>query len=312
MEGEDPLEQKQNAQKKPYRSVASNALWSFKTMWRDTPAVFASMMAVMPLNIYLAWANVYLPSLAAARVTGEASLAQGALAVGLLLLTMMAAKIGRHYLAVAEDAGLYGYRFHQSEKHARKAMDCFYQVYNRDLRSRAELASQMWNGSCPMTDVPRHCRNLIQNLVCYGLFGTMVSFVSPWLIPLLTLAPAVNWLCARAYQRWEYSHREQWADTDQKLNYVLKKPADFAAAKDIRIYGMAGWFTQVFQDLKKLRAGWDRKDVGRAFLSRIADLAVILLRDRAAYFLLISMTLRGSRGHPGKSACAARLWGNSA
>ena len=190
------------------------------------------------------------------------------------------------------------YRTEKSSQINRKSLTLFYQIYERkeirDLGNRAKKATEMWDGVQPIADLPRRSRNLIDNMLCYLLFGSVISFVSPLLIPILTIAPAVNWFCAKAYRNWEYSHREHWTDIDSKLWYVQEKTADFAAAKDIRIYGMAGWFRQIFRDFSAKRLFWEKKMILRSFLSRIADLFVILLRDGAAYLLLIKMTLEGS------------------
>ena len=116
---------------------------------------------------------------------------------------------------------------------------------------------------------------------------------SPWLVLLLTAAPVVNWLCVRAYQRYEYATREERTDVERRLQYVSGRGADFAAAKDIRIYGMAGWLKEVYQDLSGQSVAWSRRLSLRQFLSRLADLGIALLRDGFAYALLVSMALRG-------------------
>ncbi len=151
----------------------------------------------------------------------------------------------------------------------------------------------MQDGIRPITVMPRTAFEFIENIVCYCLFGSVISFVNPWLLPILTVAPAVNWFCARAYRNWEYNNREKWSDIDKKLWYIQNKPADFSMAKDIRIYGMAGWLKEIYTSLCTERSKWDKKDVWRKFLSRVADLVVISIRDGAAYAMLITMTLQG-------------------
>lgn len=97
----------------------------------------------------------------------------------------------------------------------------------------------MFNGKVNLLKVPQKSMDLLQNALCYGLFGTVISFVSPWLVLFLTAAPLVNWFCVRAYQKYEYETRAERTDVERRLNYVNDRAADFAAAKDIRIYGMA-------------------------------------------------------------------------
>ena len=71
------------------------------------------------------------------------------------------------------------------------------------------------------------------------------------------------------------------------------RAADFAAAKDIRIYGMADWLKQLSKALFDKDVAWQKKLSGRQLLTRLADLGVILLRDGLAYGVLIAMFLRG-------------------
>lgn len=283
--------------KKPYKSLPSNAVWSFRRMLKYAPVSFIMMTLRVPVNIALTYAGIYLPSLVVAQVTGNRTLTEAMTTVGLLMLAMLAGNLLNTVFGRLSGAHLGVYRYRVTSELNRKSLGCFYQTYEskkmRDLRDRAERATQMWDGVQPVTDLPRQTLGFIESVVNYILFGTVISFVSPWLVPILTVAPAVNWVCSRAYQKWEYANRDKMTDTDRKLWYVQTKSSDFAAAKDIRIYSMADWFTEMYRLLSAERAEWDRKTIFRSFLSRIADLVVILLRDGAAYALLISMTLAG-------------------
>lgn len=281
----------------PYRSALSNALWSFHGLLKGAPFLFLLMVLAIPLNVCLSYTEIYLPSLVVAEVTGNAPLEQAALKTGAVILLMLTCHILLNISDCTSQGLLDRYRRQKSREIDRKSLNQFFQEYEkkeiRDLSDRAAHATYLWNGVLPICDVPRRSLKLIENALNYLLFGSVISIVSPLLVPLLTLAPAVNWFCARAYRRWQYSHREMLADIDRKLWYLQEKSSDFKAAKDIRIYGMAGWFREVFSDLSGRRLNWEKKNIRRLFLSRVADLFIILLRDGAAYLLLIRMMLNG-------------------
>lgn len=283
--------------KRPCHSVFDNAIWSFKGLLREAPLAFAAMVLQMLLHIFLAYGAVYLPALVVGVVTGGESLAYGARRMGILLLMMLVADILLLFLHAVSDTSQMIYRKRKTVELNRKSMDCFYQVYekkeNRDLYDRAMWATTQWNGALPVCDLPKRSLKLVENIGCYCLFGSVISFVSPALVPILTVAPLVNWFCARLYRRWEYANRGKWADIDRRLEYVQRMPGDFQAAKDIRVYGLADWFKETFKGLARQRLAWEKRQTGREFLSRIADLVVILFRDGAAYALLIHMTLSG-------------------
>lgn len=283
---------------KPCYSAASNAIWSFQGMLKDAPWFFLLMILEIPLNVCLSYTEIYLPSLVVAEITNHVSLEQAAFKTGAVILIMLVCHVLQNLSEYTSEGCLTAYRFQKGMEIDRKSLNLFFQDYEnpkiRDLSDRADRATQLWGGVQPISDVPKRSLKLIENVLCYLLFGSVISVVSPLLVPILTLCPAVNWFCARAYRNWEYSHREQMADINRKLWYVQEETDDFKAAKDIRIYGMAGWFREVFRDLSGKSLAWEKKSIRRLFLSRIADLFVILLRDGAAYILLIKMTLDGS------------------
>lgn len=289
---------KKEPKKKPYRSALENALWSFQGMARQAPLSFLLMALEVPMNVFLAYAEIYLPALAVSLVTSGALFETAVKRVGLFILAVAFISALQHLSNAISRALLQSYRFLRTLELDKKSMELFYQTYEkkeiRDLSSRASLATQMGDGEQPISDMPKRCLKLVENLICYCLFGTIISAVSPWLLLLLTAAPFVNWFCARAFQRWEYSHRELWTDLDRRLWYVQNMPADFTAAKDIRIYGMAGWLKDIFLSLSRTRSNWDKKLALRKFLSRLADLLIILLRDGTAYAVLIKMSLSGA------------------
>lgn len=288
---------KKPEKKKPYRSAWSNALWSFRGMLRGTPQSFWLMTAAVPLTVFLAWAEIRLPALVVSEVTARQTFLHAAVAVGILLGATLIAAALKEFCSTVQQAYMSRYRFSQSVRLHRKSMHCFYETYEkkatRDLLGRAEAATWMHYGKCPLLEMPQQGADLLTNLLCYALFGTVISFVSPWLVVLLTVCPAINWLCVRAYNKYEYATRAQRTDIDQKLQYVMDRSEDFSAAKDIRVYGMADWLRGMYRELSDRVLSWQKKLSSRQFLTRLADLGIILLRDGTAYAVLIGMALRG-------------------
>ena len=282
---------------KPYRSAWSNALWSFREMLRGAPQSFWLTAAGVPLAVFLAWAEVRLPALVVSEVVSGRSFAHAALAVGLLIGAVFLAKALKEFMETIQKPYFDRYRFGEGVLLDKKAMRCYYQQYEkksvRDLHSRAEAATWMSFGKVPLLEMPQQTMELLQNLLCYLLFGTIISAVSPWLLLLLTAAPAANWFCVRAYNRYEYRTRPERTDIGRKTDYVSGRAADFACAKDIRIYGMAGWLRTVYDDFAAQSVLWQTRLSARQLLTRLADLGVILVRDGTAYAVLIAMSLRG-------------------
>ena len=64
---------------RPYRSVWNNALWSFRAMLKSAPKSFWLMSAVVPLAVFLAWAEIKLPALVVSEVSSGQTFAHAAL-----------------------------------------------------------------------------------------------------------------------------------------------------------------------------------------------------------------------------------------
>lgn len=266
-------------------------------MLRGAPQSFWLTAAGVPLAVFLAWVEVRLPALVVSEVVSGRSFAHAALAVGLLIGAVFLGKALKEFMETIQKPYFDRYRFGEGVLLDKKAMRCYYQQYEkksvRDLHSRAEAATWMSFGKVPLLEMPQQTMELLQNLLCYLLFGTIISAVSPWLLLLLTAAPTANWFCVRAYNRYEYRTRPERTDIERKTDYVSGRAADFACAKDIRIYGMAGWLRTVYDDFAAQSVLWQKRLSARQLLTRLADLGVILVRDGTAYAVLIAMSLRG-------------------
>ena len=286
--------------KKPTHSVFSNFAWSLKMLLKYSKAAFFITALFIPINIGLRYLEIYLPSLVVSEVTNGQTLNHSLLSIGIVMLLIMLGYIIIQALGHIRNSTLGIYRYKTADAVTKKQLSMFYQTWEqkeiRNLASRAVIATQMWNGVQPLMDIVYSGFGIIENLLGYILFGSVISFASPWLVPILTVAPIVNILSVKAYNKWEYAHRSKMTDLNQKLGHVEELPDDFAAAKDIRIYSMASWLRECYRDLSEQRAKWDRTTVKKSFLSRIADLVVILIRDGGAYALLIHMFYNGDIG----------------
>lgn len=285
------------ADNKPYKSMPSNILWCFSRQLKYTPEVFLMCAAQILVNTGISYGTVYLPSLVVAEITDGQTFRHAAAALGAVMLAMLLGGILQKLFSYLISGKEELYRCRVTTELHKKALNCFYQQYEnkamRDLFNRANTALSQWNGVMPLYDLPRQAWSLAESVICYALFGTVVSFVSPWLVLLLTLTPVINWFSLRAYQNWTYKNRATRADIDTRLEYLNTKLGDFGIAKDVRIYGMAGWLTEIYRSLVKEHSDFSRIQERNSFLSRLPGLAVILLRDGAAYAILISMAVKG-------------------
>ena len=282
---------------KPRRSMLSNLFWCLHRLCAFAPYGLIGFALLIPVNIALEYLSVYLPALAVAEVTSGSAAAAALERVGWVMGGLMLLALFKAALELIKSRAIGIYRGQCAALHMRKALTMFYQDYEkkdtRDLADRALRATQQWNGVQPLTDILDAGFGVLENVAGYLTFGAVVSLVSVWLIPLLTVPPVLSWLAARAYNRWSHGADEKTRPIEARLDYVIARGRSFSAAKDIRVYGMAGWLRACRDDLTRELRGWDGRRALRMFLSRLADLVLILVRDAGAYALLIVFFVRG-------------------
>ena len=132
-------------------------------------------------------------------------------------------------------------------------------------------------------------------ILIFGMFSYGYAvFLLDWRIMTITIAMFVaDSLCREWAIRYSDKHREERSVLYRKINYLRGSIKDVKAGKDIRIYGLSGWFAARFNSLLK---GVEKNQRGISlhwFFPTIADCLFMLPRDILAYSILISKVLAG-------------------
>jgi len=285
------------SKQKASHSVLSNTLWSFRTSLSCAPGAFWMAAAMVPLNSIISFWQVYVPALVVAESTSGKGYEQVLITMGIWFALILAASLVRDIITRFNENEWQKYAMHMAMRIRRKSMSCFYEQYERkevrDLCDRALITTQSWNGRQPVTDLQKQSLLLIENLIGYLLMGGIISVADFRLLPIVMLGPVVNLFAVRAFNRWSQKHHERYREISRRLSYVLRKPMDFAAAKDIRIYSMHDWFSDTCRLFMGQIDKGEREKVRRQFGVSFLALAMILLRDGVSYAFLIALTLRG-------------------
>lgn len=283
--------------KKPTHSAFSTILWTYKKQWKYARISFVFLILWIPMFVAQEFIKIILPKLVVADAMKKIpyGLMMGKIGLIIAALFVLGAFIN------GMDLLQYGYfskfQHNMLEEYVTKKLSVFYMMTEnpkfQELGGRAQKALWINNKHFTMSQISEDTAQLIQNILSYILFGTMLSFVNPWIVVILTVTPIINYIFLYRYNRYEYEHRENWTPLDRKLAYIAEKSRTFESAKDIRIYGLNQWFADMYRSLMKERVFWYRKLYAKNMESGIAELVMILLRDGFAYFILIKMTLNG-------------------
>ena len=282
-----------NKKEKPAYSALSNIVYLTKLQWKYGRLCFIFLVINIPISLSISFFGIYMPKLVIAEVTGNHNIMNIVL-FGLFIL-------GVNVIDKIKDT----YQYYSASDYNQKIVllkneKDIYTDYENMESSKGRLLSQqadeaLWMGlSSNLNAVTADTSYLITNILGYIIFGTVISFANPWIAVILTATALINYFMIKAIQKYQYIKRTENADIERKSWYLANHTGNFDSVKDIRIYGMATWFMNMFKSLTKQKLKIEASIAKRYFGVNVIDAVIILLRDGIAYALLINMVFKGN------------------
>ena len=134
---------------------------------------------------------------------------------------------------------------------------------------------------------------LLTNVICFIVYLLLLAQVGPWVAALCIALSAASYFAGEHIRAWRYRHREEEAALMHKSDYVIYRSRDMKLAKDIRIFGIGPWLTELYEKYTRLMQDFYVKAYRQDMWADLLDVVLALLRNGAAYGLLIAMALEG-------------------
>lgn len=137
--------------------------------------------------------------------------------------------------------------------------------------------------------------------LCTGALGFFLYFgilvrLSIWLVLFLVVATAFSCILNRKAIRWTEKHRDEKVRYQQRTDYLTGVSGDLKSAKDIRVYCMNGWLSEVYHKNVEGLAGWYRRYTKTVFGVVAGDAGLALVREAVAYAYLLYLVIEGTIG----------------
>lgn len=158
-----------------------------------------------------------------------------------------------------------------------------------DLSAKADRAGSTNNESVEAFWVS--WGEILTNLFGFGAYLLLLSGLNAGLCLLVCTTSVVSYLASRRINEWGYRHREEEAGYVKRLAYVQKVATDRQYGKDIRIFGLREWVEELWENTMRLYHGFLLRRETAYLWANVIDLALLLVRNGAAYAYLIWLTL---------------------
>lgn len=133
---------------------------------------------------------------------------------------------------------------------------------------------------------------LTANMIGFIIYLCLFTFVQPLLIVLVIVTTVISYFVGNRLNEYGYRHREEEAEYERHMEYVITKASDFTAAKDIRIFGLRPWLSELYNKGMAAFTAFHNRAEGVYIWARICDIVLTFLRNGAAYALLIYMVIQ--------------------
>ncbi|MDE7218889.1 MAG: ABC transporter ATP-binding protein/permease [Oscillospiraceae bacterium] len=276
-------------------NILQNCAFMISRAWRDCRSVLAIVLGLIFCGVGTSLLELFVvPAVLEAVERGVSPMELAAL-IGWFTLGMVAVRALRSYL---DENAIFGRIRVRSglalDIHLAFCRTSYPHTEDPDYLKRTEKAQKCVDGNSEAGEaVWETMTELLTNLISFMIYLLLLAQVGPWVAALCIILSAASYFAGEHIRAWRYRHREEEAELVHKADYLCYRTQDMKLAKDIRIFGIGPWLTELYGKYVRLMQDFYVKAYRHDLWADLLDAALTLLRSGAAYGLLIAMALRG-------------------
>lgn len=283
--------------KKHGYSILSNVLYLLKCIYADNKILLILLAIEALCTVVTPVFGIYLPKIAVDLVTEGADTQRIFMTLGIFAAFMMMANIVQNTAGKAKSIYSYNMWFILLRKITKKSYTCDYEnIESAEGHTRYQKALNTIKGGAHQSAITIMIDSMLgifTSSVCFIVYSSVLSFLSPFMVLFLILLTAINFAASASARKYEENQRDKVSKLDKKLRYIESGSQDINAGKDTRIYKMKDWFTPLRIAVMDEYLSIKRKIMNRYFYMGITHAVVLLLRDGVSYSYLIYKVLNG-------------------
>ena len=279
-------------------STMSNIYYALKNIWKWDKAFYLFFIPSIPLAVLLPLVATYFPKVLIDSIESQQSVQKVIIIIGVyfgaLLIVKLFNNLCKSKLLMRQYNLSCLYQHAISEKHMRTD---YANTDNPEAITKYKHAMRdACSGQCAPEFIWQSLLSLFISLLGIFTYGSVIATVSPWILLLLFLSAFITYLVNRWQRNYIEKNKDKWTTIDRKIGYLQGFSERFDHAKDIRIYGMSGWLTDMLAGFQMERFGWTKKVSARTLGGTFINALLVLIQNGAAYAGLIVMVFNNEIG----------------
>ena len=298
------MEEKNSNEKRPKKKSRQKRRYSrfgcycfaIKKMWKlDRGFVFLIFAAFLP-EVLRSLVADYFPGQLIDQISAGTAFRQlffiCAVFIGLNILLQL---LQEFISARRQGRSYYPTNVYQTEMGARKNYEMdFENTFQQDFK---EIAGYAWGdavtGGCALEFFWRELSDGIYHLTAIAAYVSLLTVLNPALVAVIAVVSFISYFTSRWRPAYYEKNKHKWEKDIRKRDYLKNLSGDFSLAKDIKLYGLEGWLEQMMRDYQDVILAWNRRCSLRELLARLLYWLMDLVKNGAAYFVLIGFLLEG-------------------
>ena len=279
-------------------SRISNICYALGNIWKWDKAFYLFFIPSIPFAVLLPLAATYFPKILIDSIESHQSIQKIIYIIviyfgGLLIINQLNTLCGSRLQMRQYNISL-RYQYAISEKHMRTD---YANVDNPEAVTKYKHAmNDACSGRCAPEFIWQTLMGLLTSLLGIFTYGSIIATISPWILVLLFLSAFITYLISRWQTSYIEKNKDNWVNIDRKIGYLQSFSQKFDHAKDIRIYGMFDWLSNMLIGFQKERFGWTKKVSARSLGGTFINALLTLIRNSVAYTVLIVMVFNNEIG----------------
>lgn len=286
---------KKKRQRSTGASVLQNAAYVNKVLFRTYPETIPMTPVYMLCRVLLPLLTAVIPSVAIAAITGGAVKRFLWVMFGILMLELLG-----HIVQDYTNMHLMNRRVYTRLKvffleYVRKSLTTDY-VNLEPAKCQAEfkrgakaVIGNAWGPEKLMTESVE----FVLHIIGLFTFGTAVLTLDYRILLILLFMFALDMVLRGRAVKYDNEHRIILSEIHRKQEYLEQGSLTLAAGKDVRVYGMEGWFHQISEKLLADAASYLKKSGLRWYFPTLGNHICVAAQEIVTYFVLIGMALSG-------------------
>lgn len=283
--------------KKRY-SIFNHVSYLLGDIWRSDKRLLLLMLIETVCTVITPYIAMYLPKAGVDLVTSHASIGQVTFVLGVFTIILFFSQGLGNMASRGKTRPLDRMRSYYRIKLFCKTLDCDYEhVESTEWQDKYEQAKEMsidWGPWSATTLLSEGIIKLGSSIISFILYGSIIVFLSPWMLILILFLSLINFIALRKAQKYEAEHLEERSKLQDRRGYMENVAADIKYGKDIRLYSLSGWIRQYFMHYTEAHFRLRKAVQRRYFYAAFIEALTLFVRDGIAYAFFLWRAFSGT------------------